>query len=147
MIRGAGLPLALLVSAAAALAGCNDNPRIGDREHIANTVETLLKLCGEQNGPGVYDVLAQDTRRRFVGAAGVLEGCQEVVGIGDPQEIPAADLFFRARVAEAGRRGDQAFAVVQVGEQRARLHLLDTGLEWFVSSPPRYEPVGVGDLP
>ena len=147
MTRRATAPLAVL-AAAVALWGCsNENPRIGEEEYIANTVETLLELCGEQNGPGVYDLLAQDARRRFVSAGGVLEGCQEVVGLGDPQEIPAPDLFFRARVAGVGRRGDQAFAVVALDEQRSRLNLLDTGLEWFVDNPPRYDPVGVGDLP
>ena len=148
MTRRGTAPLAVL-AAAAVVWGCsaNDNPRTGEGEYIANTVETLLKLCGEQNGPGVYDLLAQDARRRFVSAGGVLEGCQEVVGLGDPQEIPSPDLFFRARLADVERRGDQAFAVVALDGQRSRLNLLDTGLEWFVDNPPRYDPVGVGDLP
>ena len=139
--------LVALAAAVAAVGGCNDSPRIGDEEYIANTVETLLKECGHESGDAVYDLLAQDTRRMFLQAGGVLEGCQVVTGIGDPQEIPAPDAFFRAQVERVQRRGDQATVVIRAGERDVQVHLLDTGMEWFVSNPPVYEPVGVDDLP
>lgn len=146
MTRRLRLPVAVL-AATAVLAGCNDNPRISDTDKARITAETLLRLCAERNGPGVVDVLAEDSRRAFIEAGGVLEGCRDVVGIGDPQDIPAPELFRRANVTRVDRDGDQARAFVEAGTDRASLNLLDTGLQWFVSNPPLYEPVGVDDVP
>jgi hypothetical protein len=149
MSRRARLPAVLpaVLLAAAALAGCNDAPRIDEEETIANTVETLLQECGQRSGPAVYDLLAEDTRRLFLEAGDVLDGCREVIALGDAEEATGPDAYFRARVTDVFRRGDQAIAVVELDEERTEVKLLDTGLEWFVSNPPRYEPVGVDDVP
>lgn len=146
MIRPSRRSLPAAVLAAAVLSGCNDSPRVGDRANIENTVETLLALCAQEEGPGVVDVLAEDTRRTFLEAGGVLEGCQAVLGL-DPPTALGADLFVRARVGDVSRHGDQARAVVRAGDQRATVNLLDTGVKWFISNPPRYDLVGVDDVP
>ncbi|HWC28377.1 MAG TPA: hypothetical protein VG474_17435 [Solirubrobacteraceae bacterium] len=140
------LPLAAL-AAAALVAGCSDSPRISSTDNARTTTATLLSMCAQGNGPGVYATLAEDTRRRFLAAGSVLDGCEEILGLAERGNVAGADAFARARVADVQRRGDQATAVVRLGEHSSTLTLLDTGMEWFVANPPRYEPVGVDDLP
>ncbi|HEV2062323.1 MAG TPA: hypothetical protein VGR12_05680 [Solirubrobacteraceae bacterium] len=138
-LRRIGILLAL-----AGVSGCGvTDQTVGESQKVRTTVQTLLKECAETEGLGIYDLLAEDTRRRFIEAGGVLEGCQAVLRLADGLAVPRPSLYRAARVTEVHRRGDQATAVVEARGRRSSVHLLDTGEKWFVSNPPRYEPVGV----
>lgn len=130
--------LAALVGASLLL-GCGSSPT-PEREKVAETAETYLQTCANQDASAALNVLTPPVRKKFLDAPSTVEACRETLGFElEPlQRVLARQVFEESRVVDVRLHGDYASVVIEQPQgKRSEVELESSGDRWLLADPRR----------
>ena len=74
--------LLTVTALAIAAGGCARGVDDSDRSQVRSTAQVFLRLCAEQRGRDVVDLLNRSAGAQFTRAGGVLPGCAAILRVG-----------------------------------------------------------------